>query len=110
MKKTLNLLLIAITLIMVSCAEPLTLRLEDMDISKMESGWSAPEAKLSITKKKLSIAGEQFENGVGTHAVSTFLILLNGDGKEFTAKVGVDDASNKAASIIFYVLGDKEVL
>lgn len=110
MKKILNLLLITITLIMVSCAEPLTLRLEDMDISKMESGWGTPQAKLSITKKNLSIAGEQFENGVGTHALSTFLIQLNGDGKEFTAKVGVDDASNKTASIIFYVLGDKEIL
>src|SRR6202008_2797041 len=52
-----------------------------------------------------------FARGVGTHAISTLLIHLNGNGKRFTAYVGVDDeAKNDKASIMFYVLGDKKVL
>ena len=34
---------------------------------------------------------QKFERGVGTHAISTFMIDLGGKGKRFSAYVGVDD-------------------
>ena len=88
-----------------------TLWLDEFDLSSMESGWGTPHAKKSVEGNPLSIHGQTFERGVGTHSVSTFLINLDGKGKRFTAFVGVDDEIKEdKASIDFYVLGDKKVL
>lgn len=81
-----------------------------MDLTAMKTGWGSAKANQSITKKKLAIAGQEYEFGVGTHAISTLLINLDGNANEFTAKVGVDDAANGNASVKFYLIGDKEVL
>lgn len=93
-----------------SCSSPETIYLDQMDLSEMTSGWRSPIVKQAITENPLSINGEEFTNGVGTHATSTFLIDLKGDAKTFTAYVGVDDASDTPASIQFFVLGDGEIL
>ncbi|MCK5821346.1 MAG: NPCBM/NEW2 domain-containing protein [Bacteroidales bacterium] len=93
-----------------SCSSIDTIYLDQMDLSDMSSGWRSPQLKKSVTENHLLINGNEFANGVGTHATSTFLIDLKGDAKTFTAYVGVDDASDKPASIKFFVLGDGEIL
>ena len=112
MKKILNFSIIFIALIInYSCSlNHESIRLEELNISAMSCGWGTPQLNKSIQSTALSIGGEQFQQGIGTHATSSFLISLNGKGKTFTAKVGVDDASSEKASINFYVLGDKTVL
>ena len=87
-----------------------TVWLDELDLSAMEIGWGTPHAHKSVEGNNLSIAGQQFERGVGTHAISTFLLNLAGKGKHFTAFVGIDDEAGTRASVIFYVLGDKKVL
>ncbi len=87
-----------------------TIWLDKLDLSEMESGWGTPQADKSVAGNTLTIAGQKFKCGVGTHAVSTYLLNLQGKGKTFIAVVGLDDESNKQGSIEFYVLGDKEIL
>ncbi len=84
-----------------------TVRLDELDVSTMSTGWGKPQKNQSITERPLSIGGQGFEHGVGTHANSECWIVLDGKVKSFTAQVGVDDnANNGAASIEFLVFGD----
>ncbi len=84
-----------------------TVRLEDLDLGGMSSGWGKPQKNQSVTERPLSIGGQKFERGVGTHANSENWITLDGKTKSFTAQVGVDDnANNGGASIEFLVYGD----
>ena len=105
--------LLILIVIMISAPQTLAqvVWLDELDLSAMESGWGTPSSRKSVDGNNLSIAGQKFGRGVGTHAVSTFMLRLDGKGNRFTASVGVDDevGSNKA-SIGFYVLGDKKVL
>lgn len=88
-----------------------TIWLDELDLTSMECGWGTPSAKKSVEGNLLTIAGQKFERGVGTHAISTMLINLDGKGKRFTACVGVDDEVVKdKGSIQFYIIGDKKVL
>jgi len=58
----------------------------------------------------MTIAGERFRHGVGTHGTSRMLIGLDGKGKSFSARVGLDDVAYVKASIAFYVIGDQKIL
>jgi alpha-galactosidase len=102
-------LIVAVIFVQQSVAQ--SIYLDELDLSAMECGWGTPEANKSVEGNPLIIAGQKFEHGVGTHAVSTFLLNLDGKGKRFTAFVGVDDeVVPEKASIQFYVVGDKKVL
>src|ERR1035437_5997020 len=69
--------------------------------------WRQPEKNQSVTQTPLSISGEKFEHGVGTHAESEVTIKLAGKATWFTAKVGVDDHAGKAvAAVEFIIFGD----
>lgn len=86
------------------------LDLTKMDLTSMSSGWGQTKIDSSITSNPLTINGEVFATGIGTHATSTFLIDLGGKSQSFSARVGVDDASDTTASIQFMVLGDQRIL
>ncbi len=95
----------------VSSSYSQTIWLDELDLSAMEIGWGSPHANKSVDGNPLSIGGQKFTRGIGTHAVSTFLLKLDGKGKRFTAFVGVnDETENEQASIEFFVVGDKKVL
>jgi len=89
---------------------PQTIWLDKLDLSSLTCGWSSPQADRSVEGNPLSIAGQKFENGIGTHAISTFLLNINGKGKIFSASVGLDDEATTQGSVEFYVLGDKKIL
>lgn len=103
---------IVILLIISSCnLKPVErIWLHEMDLSKMETGWGTVRANLSCDSNQLSVGGQVFDKGVGTHAISKMMINLHGDGKTFSAAVGVDDESGERASVEFFVIGDKQVL
>ncbi len=104
-------LLAALFLVLISCTNSeKTIWLDEFDLTEMDCGWGTPQKNKSIITADLSIGGNAFQRGVGTHATSTFLIDLNGKGKTFSAMVGVDDATNETASVDFYVIGDKKVI
>jgi alpha-galactosidase len=55
----------------------------------------------------MSINGQTYEEGIGTHADSVFLIDLDRKAKRFTAMAGVDDeVGDNGGSVVFRVAGD----
>ncbi len=87
-----------------------TVWLDLLDLSGMDTGWGTAHAKQSVEGNQLAIAGQKFDHGVGTHAISKMKLYVNRKAKRFTSSVGVDDEAQKPASIEFYVLGDKTIL
>ncbi len=77
-----------------------------LDISQVQQGWGTPHANLSVEGNPLSIGGQKFTNGLGTHADSQCILDLNGKGATFSAAVGVDDEVRKLGSVVFKVIGD----
>ncbi len=108
--KKLFLLLIGVMTLVACQQETHTLYLDQMDLSKMETGWGKNQINKSVEGNPLTIAGHVFDRGIGTHAVSKMMIDLHGNGKFFSASVGVDDESNEHASVEFFVLGDEKIL
>jgi alpha-galactosidase len=82
-----------------------------MNLEKMTSGWGTPQKDKSIQSKSLTIAGQTFDRGVGTHAASLMYIDLKKSCRSFSAYVGVDDEVNgKIGSVRFRIYGDGKLL
>ena len=65
----------------------------------------------TITGRPLSIAGQRYENGIGTRANLEIEYDLKGLFETFAALVGIDDATgNQNATVEFVVLGDGKEL
>jgi len=84
-----------------------TVWLDSLDLRTMHQNVGTPHVNRSGRDLPLSIGGRKFERGVGTHAVSTFRLTLNGGTDRFTASVGVDDAAGGPAAVIFRIIADK---
>lgn len=77
---------------------------------RMDQEYGQPHADASVDNHPLSIGGQKFEHGLGTHATSLMRIALGGHGERFTASVGVDDEVGRRGSITFKVIGDNKTL
>ena len=80
--------------------------LESLDISKIEQGWGQPHKGRSVENRPLTIHGQKFRHGVGTHAVSEMLIDLHGAAEQFDSFVGVDDEVTGTGTVSFEVWVD----
>jgi alpha-galactosidase len=87
-----------------------TFNLETLDLKQVEQGWGSPRAGQSVDGHPLSVGGQKFVHGLGTHAYSIFRLDLGGKGERFTANVGVDDEVGKRGSVSFKVVGDRKTL
>jgi len=87
-----------------------TVGLGELDLSYVSQGWGKPQADKNCVEKPISIAGRQFEAGLGTHAVSVMHLELDGRVTNFSALVGVDDSAGRRGSVVFRVYGDGRVL
>jgi alpha-galactosidase len=84
-----------------------SVRLDELDLGPMSSGWGQPRKNQSVTRKPLAIGSQAFANGVGTHAGSECWVALDGQARTFSAKVGVDAAAGSdRASVEFMLLGN----
>lgn len=83
--------------------------LTDLDLSVIRQGWGKPQLNRSIREKPLSIAGQTFAQGIGTHAKSVWWIDLGGGSEQFHAFAGLDDAAG-GGSITFKIVGDGRTL
>jgi len=118
--KTVTVYMLAAAVVLMSLAasswsaesdEKNTVWLSSLDLSRMTVGWGKPQINKSIVGKTLSIAGQKFDNGVGSHAGSKMYIDLRGGSKKFSAFVGVDDeVKGKPASIEFRIYADGKLL
>jgi alpha-galactosidase len=89
-----------------------TLWLDQLDVRSAVQGWGEPQKNKSVDGNPLTIGGQPFKRGFGTHAESTLHINLGGGAQKFTASVGVDDDANgnAASSVEFFVIGDGKTL
>ena len=79
-----------------------------LDLSQVQQGWGEPHANKSVEGKPLSIGGQAFTNGLGTHANSTLVLNPGGHAESFSASVGIDDEVGKQGSAVFKLLGDAD--
>ena len=112
-------LALALVLFLAACGTGLaaanarTVWLDELDVGNATSGWGPAKRNRSVEGKPLTIAGETYARGLGTHAPGLLRISLGGAAARFTARVGVDDEVAKRpskASLEFKVLGDGVVL
>jgi hypothetical protein len=71
--------------------------------------WGALRRDRSVAGRPLTIAGEVFERGLGTHSASTLVYRTYGVFSRFEAKIGLDDESSRPeepAEVVFSVWGD----
>lgn len=88
-----------------------TVPLSSLDLHKMKQGWGEPKIDQAVTGKPLTIGGQSFEHGVGTHAESRLYVQLDGGTNRFTAKVGMDASLGDPTSAVqFQIFGDGKTL
>ncbi len=88
-----------------------TIWLDDLDVSPTIQGWGDPHKNRSVDGHGLSIGGQAFAHGLGTHADSSLYINLKKSAQTFSASVGVDsEVAKSAATVEFFVLGDGKIL
>lgn len=105
---TAGLLLISTTMLY---GQSKTVWLDDLDLTAVTQGNGVAMKNKSVDGKTLTIGGQTFERGVGTHSVSELAIQLDGKATLFTAHVGMDDeilAHKPSAE--FIVIGDGKQL
>jgi alpha-galactosidase len=85
-----------------------TVWLDSLDLRTMHQNVGTPQVNRFASNQPLSIGGQKFERGVGTHAVSTYRLTLNGGTERFTASVGVDDAAGSPGAVVLQVIADKK--
>ncbi|HVU26729.1 MAG TPA: NPCBM/NEW2 domain-containing protein [Verrucomicrobiae bacterium] len=88
-----------------------TIWLDELNLSVAAQGWGDPHKNQSVDGHPLTIGGEKFARGFGTHAESILNVKLDGGVQNFSASVGVDgEVTNPAASVEFFVVGDEKIL
>ncbi|AQT69916.1 Beta-hexosaminidase [Anaerohalosphaera lusitana] len=65
--------------------------LDELQIENITQGWGSPQTNRSVDGNPISISGNAFKRGIGTHAPATIVLELHKTAKSFTAQVGVDD-------------------
>lgn len=91
-----------------------TVWLDELDLSNVDQSAGSALANQSMWKTPLSIAGEKYDRGVGTHAASIFRVKLDGKTTRFSALAGIDDSAPehelKQASAEFVIIGDGKIV
>ncbi|WP_053376500.1 NPCBM/NEW2 domain-containing protein [Paenibacillus sp. FJAT-27812] len=88
--------------------------LDQMDWVSATSGWAnIPKKNKSIDGNKLTVAGQRYDHGLGTHANSDIVYNIPTGAKRFVAVAGTDDEVNENggyASMYFKVYVDEKLL
>ena len=87
-----------------------SIRLEELDLARMTSGWQRPRAGKAVGGSEMRLGAKVYAHGVGTHAPSRFAVALDGRASRFSAVVGLDEEVGDGGSIEFQVLGDGRLL
>ena len=84
--------------------------METMDIRVIDQGFGRPQAKRSVDRHPLTLHGEVFTHGVGSHVPGEVRIRLNGAATRFVSAVGIDDETQgKGSAQISVVVDGKEM-
>jgi alpha-galactosidase len=81
---------------------------DSLDLGAISQGWGSPRAGKSVDKNPLTLGGQVYKHGIGTHAVSEMEIELAGGARRFVSMVGIDDEVANKGSATFEVWVDGE--
>ncbi len=84
--------------------------LDKLELEHIRQGFGKPGKKTSVDGNPLSIAGNKYRRGVGTHSISEWYIKLDKKGQTFHSQVGIDDEVKGKGSAEFLVVGDGRIL
>ena len=87
-----------------------TVSVSSLDLTSWEQGWGRLGKDKEVDGGALSIGGQVFSSGMGTHAPGYIVLDLGGGSERFSAKVGVNDSSSGKGSVEFIIHGDDKVL
>ncbi|MDO4588147.1 MAG: NPCBM/NEW2 domain-containing protein [Planctomycetia bacterium] len=91
-------------------AQETIIPLSQLDITKMSYGAIGKVTTgQNLEGVPIRIAGQEFEDGVCTHAFSDMRIEAN-DATKFIANVGIDSKFPNSGSVVFKVYGDDQLL
>lgn len=83
-----------------------TFSLSSLDLSHLRHAWKEIHLERTVTAAPITIAGQKYNNGVGTHATSSLTVQVDGNGKRFRSFVGVDDDSMPGTGgVVFQATG-----
>jgi alpha-galactosidase len=85
---------------------PQAIWLDRLDLRKIDQGYGSPQAGRSVDRHPITLHGQVFAHGIGTHAESEMRIDLGGAALRFMAVVGVDDEVGRKGSVGFEVWVD----
>ncbi len=86
-----------------------TVWLSSLDLSWVTQGWGEPEANQSVGRHPLTLKGQVYRHGLGTHSPGLIVIDLKGGSDRFSAIVGIDDEVPRGkGSAEFEVLSPKK--
>jgi hypothetical protein len=85
-------------------------RLGSILVNSVTQGWGTPHLNNSVFGKPLSIGGQGYQTGFGTHAISRIEISFPAKYKTFTGLCGVDDEVKNRGSVVFKILDGEKVL
>lgn len=92
------------------------LQLSSLDLATgVHQEWGRPGVNKSVEGHPLTIGGQTFTDGIGTHAHMRMVLMTDGNAQRLTAKVGFDDeikndGGAKNQRIQFEVQGDGKTL
>lgn len=88
-----------------------TTELSSLELTGIKQGYSEPQADASIVGTPITIAGQNFERGVGTHAPSTWTLPLQKQGRRLVGHVGLTDSpGNEIGTCEFIVREQSRVI
>ncbi len=82
---------------------------DSLDLTRCIQSWGWAHAKENVTAGPISIAGQKFKRGIGTHAFSDLHIDLKGAATRFVSWVGVDDSVEAPGTVVFEVWVDGDL-
>jgi alpha-galactosidase len=84
--------------------------LDELDLSKVSSGWRTAQKNKSVEEKPLIMAGYTYKRGIGTHADARMDVQLAGKAQRFEAIIGIDDEviPSGKGSVQFQILADNK--
>jgi hypothetical protein len=81
--------------------------LSSLDITKASQGWGKPQVDKAVGGAPMTLAGQAFAHGFGTHAPSLLFVKLDGSVSRFQATAGLDDEVGAGRGTAeFLILGD----
>jgi alpha-galactosidase len=100
---------------LITAARADDIALGDLNVDLIAQDYGKPRIDLSVEGNPLTIAGNNYAHGIGTHAGSTWWIQLDGKATEFVASVGLDDDVKNSPDtgkfgVVFKVIGDGKKL